>query len=1058
MRGIFQKLFVAASLTLLPSVLFGATAHDWLASQQSANGFVDSFESDGSTVAYTYDQALAVIAFTCEGDIVRARRLLDRLAAVQNTEGSWDDAYYSDSGAPTSTWRVTGNSIWVVMAINYYTIRTGDTAYVNNAKRCADWFLTLQEMNPGDVKYGSISGGLSDVGGRIVWTSTEHNQDAYSALKYLGQILNDPYYTNRATLVYNWITRKMWDNASGHFYVGLGDMAGNINYGEYMDIQAWGISALGVTGPAGEDYRRGMAWASRMRLTRSWNGQNIDGYDYDGTVTGGGGGVWFEGTGQMSVAFEVMNDSANSNYFFTQIGKAQSPNGGIICAVGDGGIAWPTHFPINCAASTSWYIFASQAPKVNPFAPVAVADGSPPTSSGVTASSITPNSATITWTTNENSDSQVEYGFNTSYGSSTALDSSMVINHSVPLSNLAAGALYHYRVKSRDAAGNLSVSGDFTFTTAGGGDVTPPTISTVGSSSITPTSAAISWITDENSDSQVDYGTTTAYGSLVAAGSMLTSHNVSLVNLAPQTIYHYRVRSRDATGNTALSGDFTFTTPALPDTTPPSLSNIAASNISAGGATVTWATNEAADSQVEYGLTAAYGSSTALDSVLAVNHSVNLAGLSASTVYHYRVKSKDAAGNLAQSGDLTFTTLASSGTQTKNYSPTSVAIAQGFGTPSAPALQADDNNFMPVNSQQVGSLFITDWTATTLIAEQPASVTALTVTWSGNFTANQMQSVFLWNYSSSVWSRIDYRQIGTVEQLISIPVTSPASYISGSGEIKARIYSERADNAASYNDLVRFTVQTNGSPPTDTTPPQLTNIQAGGITSSAAVISWTTDENSDTQVEYGTTISYGASSALASSPTLSHSASLSGLVGNTLYHYRVKSRDAAGNLSVSTDRTFTTLNPVTSRDYFASALQMISGASFNNTGNINTDDSAYMTVGGVQSGGQFVTDWYAKTQLSEPRSQVKAFTITYNGRYSQNCDQGVFLYNFVSGVWARIDYQPVSTTDKTVTFRTTDLASYLSASGEIRMRVQGARGTGNFTCYADMVKFTIELQ
>src|SRR4029450_10301370 len=47
-----------------------------------------------------------------------------------------------------------------------------------------------------------------------------------------------------------------------------------------------------------------------------------------------------------------------------------------------------------------------------------------------------------------------------------------------------------------------------------------------------------------------------------------------------------------------------------------------------------------------------------LDANHVTSHSVAVSGLSPSTTYHYRVKSKDAAGNLATSGDLTFTTTA----------------------------------------------------------------------------------------------------------------------------------------------------------------------------------------------------------------------------------------------------------------------------------------------------------------------------------------------------------------------------------------------------------------
>ena len=50
------------------------------------------------------------------------------------------------------------------------------------------------------------------------------------------------------------------------------------------------------------------------------------------------------------------------------------------------------------------------------------------------------------------------------------MNTSLVTLHSQVVSGLTAGTLYHYRVKSRDAAGNLATSGDFTFTLAAGGD------------------------------------------------------------------------------------------------------------------------------------------------------------------------------------------------------------------------------------------------------------------------------------------------------------------------------------------------------------------------------------------------------------------------------------------------------------------------------------------------------------------------------------------------------------------------------------------------------------
>ncbi len=85
--------------------------------------------------------------------------------------------------------------------------------------------------------------------------------------------------------------------------------------------------------------------------------------------------------------------------------------------------------------------------------------------SGVGVSNISRQGVTIRWQTNTPADSQVEFGLTTSYGKMSQLDSTPSSNHSINLTNLNPGTLYHYRVKSRNSAGILAVSGDFTFKT-----------------------------------------------------------------------------------------------------------------------------------------------------------------------------------------------------------------------------------------------------------------------------------------------------------------------------------------------------------------------------------------------------------------------------------------------------------------------------------------------------------------------------------------------------------------------------------------------------------------
>jgi hypothetical protein len=189
-------------------------------------------------------------------------------------------------------------------------------------------------------------------------------------------------------------------------------------------------------------------------------------------------------------------------------------------------------------------------------------------------------------------------------------------------------------------------------------DTTAPVISAI-SAAPTGSGATITWATDDFSDSQVEYGTTTSYGTTTTlATTPVLSHSVPITGTPPLTLYHYRVKSRNTAGLLTTSGDNTFTTTAVTDTTPPVISAITATSITDTGATITWTTDEASDSQVEYGLTTSYGSTTTLNATMVTSHSVPITGTAATTLYHYRVKSRNAAGLLTTSGDNTFTTTA----------------------------------------------------------------------------------------------------------------------------------------------------------------------------------------------------------------------------------------------------------------------------------------------------------------------------------------------------------------------------------------------------------------
>ena len=105
----------------------------------------------------------------------------------------------------------------------------------------------------------------------------------------------------------------------------------------------------------------------------------------------------------------------------------------------------------------NWSVQFDKVITVDSVAPIISNTSSIPNSSGVT----------ITWSTNEDSSSIVEYGLTSSYGSSTSeTDTSpRVSNHSVTLLNLAENTVYHYRILSKDYVLNEASSPDNTLYT-----------------------------------------------------------------------------------------------------------------------------------------------------------------------------------------------------------------------------------------------------------------------------------------------------------------------------------------------------------------------------------------------------------------------------------------------------------------------------------------------------------------------------------------------------------------------------------------------------------------
>ncbi|NKE71371.1 fibronectin type III domain-containing protein [Candidatus Manganitrophus noduliformans] len=576
------------------------------------------------------------------------------------------------------------------------------------------------------------------------------------------------------------------------------------------------------------------------------------------------------------------------------------------------------------------------------------ADTSAPTApTGLTATAASSSQINLSW--NASTDNVGVTGYRI-YRNGTQVGTTTLRNYSN--AGLAADTAYSYTVAAYDEAGNLSAQSAAVSTrTLPPPDTTAPVISGIVAGSITANGALISWTTNEPADTQVEYGTTTAYGASTAiVSTLLTAHSQILTGLNPATTYQYRVKSKDAAGNLATSGNGTFTTVALPDTTAPSIpGNLLASVLSAVQINLTW--NASTDNVGVAGYRV-YRNGVQVGTTTSRTYSDT--GLFAATLYSYRVAAYDAAGNVsAQSAAINATTLVSNPPPTST--PTTVRLSPAadtfinintsvyntsttLNTYTFPANQTANAVLMKfaLSSLPAGvviqsatlnlSLVESDATADAtysvavhkLINRNPDLTLATGMTYDGTnaWTANSCcrnnyplaQADISAAYDTELINKTLGNKVWDITAMVREWMSSPSSNFgllvnsdASKGADRYRFFASMEHPTATLRPYLSITYAA-----ADTTAPVISGMAAGGITSNGATITWTTNEASDTQVEYGTTTAYGASTAIVSTLLTAHSQILTGLNPATTYQYRVKSKDAAGNLAASGNGTFTT--------------------------------------------------------------------------------------------------------------------------------------------------------
>jgi phosphodiesterase/alkaline phosphatase D-like protein len=524
--------------------------------------------------------------------------------------------------------------------------------------------------------------------------------------------------------------------------------------------------------------------------------------------------------------------------------------------------------------------------------------------SSVTAVHISSTSVNIMWTTSISGTSVVEYGTNSSYGSSITGTSGT--SHCVALTGLPSDVIYHFRVRSASTtnSSDITCSNDSTFRCG-------ITVSNIAVVPVSSTSVTITWTTSLSGTSVVNYGATSSYGS-TATGSSGTSHSVTLTGLTYSTTYHFRVRSTSATNSSdiAFGNDSTFRPGIV-------VSNVKCT-VSTSSATVTWTTSISGSTVVEYGPTSSYGyTKTSWSS--GTSHSVTITGLSSATTYHFRVKSVSStySSDIGYSNDSTFVTPAItisdiaygvSGpsaviTWTTSVTGSSVVeygLTTGYGN-----TVSDTRNVLSHSLTlsglasattyhfMVSSVSSTNSSDTSYGVDATFSTSSITITSLQTTVLSSTSARIVWNTDFAGSTMIEYGRTTSYGTTTIICGNSTYHSITLSGLNYNTRYYYRVTSVSQSNSA--DSVQHEGY---FTTPVVTISNLATVTTNYTASITWSTNIAATTVVEYGTTTSYGLT--VTGDNGASHSVSIIDLLPGTTYYYRVKSASTTYGSDVKT--------------------------------------------------------------------------------------------------------------------------------------------------------------
>ncbi|WP_234717011.1 hypothetical protein [Ensifer adhaerens] len=274
-----------------------------------------------TTAAFTYDNALAAMAFLACGRIAAARSIGDALLAASKTDrqfrdgrlrnayragaiaepaalpGWWDadGGHWAEDEYQVST--ALGNVAWAALALLQLHTRTQEPAYLKGAVDLGTWLKSGFREDSVGLTGGYF--GFDPVSKPIPWKSTEHNIDALAVARWLKSQTADPHWDPlaRSTMLF---LDSMFDETQG-FLIGTDPSGEPVRTGiTVLDAQIWPLMAV----PADERPAEWNGTTARIDSKLAVPG----GYDFNDDRDG----MWVEGTAQAALMFRLEGDDARA--------------------------------------------------------------------------------------------------------------------------------------------------------------------------------------------------------------------------------------------------------------------------------------------------------------------------------------------------------------------------------------------------------------------------------------------------------------------------------------------------------------------------------------------------------------------------------------------------------------------------------------------------------------------------------------------------------------------------------------------------------------------------